>query len=43
MEKRKDKFMGFRNNQLLDMPELVLPFESAFGGNALASNTEKYS
>lgn len=37
----KGKFMGLRTNQLLDVPEMVFPFESAFGENALASNPEK--
>ena len=41
-KRKKDKFMDFRTNQLLDMPEMILPFESVFVGNALVSNTEKY-
>lgn len=38
--KERREFMGFRINQLLDMPEIVLPFESTFGRNVVASNTE---
>lgn len=34
--------MGLKTDQLLDMPEVVFPFESAFRENALASNPGKY-
>lgn len=36
--RKKGKLMGFRTNQLLALPEIVLPFESTSGRNALASN-----
>lgn len=34
--------MGLRTNQRLDMPEIVLLFESTFGTGALAFKIGKY-
>jgi hypothetical protein len=40
-EKKRDKFMGIRTSQLLDVPKIILPFETTFRGNASAPDTGK--